>query len=501
MGEKYEALVERLRAIRDIDRATAVLGWDQQVNMPRGGARARASQLATLSKIGHEMLVSDETARLIEDAETEIGDAPYDSNEASMIRIAKRDFHHSSCIPSKLVGEMAEAETLAHEVWAEARAKDEFHSFIPALDRILDLKRQEAEYRGYEEHPYDAFLDNYEPGMTASRVKTLFDAHRGELVNLVAAIKERKDRANDAILRQNFDVAKQRAFGEQMVRAYGYDFERGRQDESVHPFCITFSQGDVRITTRFNSDYLNPALFGTMHESGHAMYEQGVDPALEGTPLSRGTSLGVHESQSRLWENVVGRSRNFWKWAYPQLQSVFADQLGGVDMETFYRSINRVEPSLIRVEADEATYNLHIMIRFEIETELVTGAIPLADLPEVWSEKFESYLGIQPPSNKLGVLQDVHWSSGLVGYFPTYAIGNLLAAQFYRQALLSHPSIPDEIAQGKFDTLREWMRVNIYQHGRKFTADELTQRITGEPVDCSYYIDYLKEKYTDIYGL
>lgn len=501
MGEKYEALLARLRDIRNIDRAQAVLSWDQQVNMPHGGARARAAQLATLSRIGHEMLTSDTTARLIEDAEGEIEGAAYDSTEASMIRVAKRDFHKATCVPTDLVGKIAEAETLGHEVWAEARAKDDFPSFIPALRRILELKQQEAEYRGYTDHPYDAFLDVYEPGMTAARVKTLFDAHKGELVNLIASIKPHSDRANDTLLRQEYDIAKQRAFGEKMVRTYGYDFERGRQDLAVHPFCITFSQGDVRITTRFTADYLNPALFGTMHESGHAMYEQGVDPALEGTPLSRGTSLGVHESQSRLWENVVGRSRNFWKWAYPQLQETFPDQLGKVDMETFYRSINRVAPSLIRVEADEATYNLHIMVRFEIELDLVKGAIPLEKLPQVWNEKFESYLGIVPPTNKEGVLQDVHWSGGLIGYFPTYAIGNLLAAQYYHNALKAHPSIPDEIAQGKFDTLREWMRANIYQHGRKFTADELTQRITGEPVDCGYYITYLQEKYRDIYGL
>ncbi|MCK6577500.1 MAG: carboxypeptidase M32 [Anaerolineae bacterium] len=500
MGEKYQALVVRLKEIRNVDRAAAVLHWDQQVNMPRGGARGRAAQLATLSKIAHEMLISDETARLIADAETEVGSADYDSVEASMLRVAKRDFRKSTCVPSSLVAELAEAETLAHEVWAEARAQDHFGKFLPALQRILDLKRREAEFRGYSEHPYDAFLDDYEPGMTASRVKKLFDAHKGALVSLVAAIKERGDGVSDALLRQTYDIDKQRAFGEQMVRAYGYDFERGRQDVAVHPFCITFSQGDVRITTRYNSDYLNPALFGTMHESGHAMYEQGVDPALEGTPLSRGTSLGVHESQSRLWENFVGRSRPFWTWAYPQLQSTFPDQLGGVDLETFYRAINRVAPSFVRVEADEATYNLHIMVRFEIELDLVTGAVPLEKVPQLWNEKFESYLGIVPPSNKLGVLQDVHWSSGLIGYFPTYAIGNLLTAQFYRQALAAHPSIPDEIAQGKFDTLREWMRVNIYQHGRKFTADELTQRLTGEPVECSYFITYLQEKYRDIYG-
>ena len=501
MGEKYQALVARLSEIRNVDRARAILSWDQQVNMPRGGAKARAAQLSTLSRIGHDMLISDETRHLLQDAEKETEDAAYDSVEGSMIRVTKRDVHQATCVPTQLVADITEAEALGHQVWAEARANNNFAAFEPALQRILDLKRQEADFLGFVEHPYDAFLDQYEPGMTASRVERLFDAHKSELVKLVVAVSAHSDRANDAVVRQSYPIDKQRAFGLKMVSNYGYDFERGRQDEAVHPFCITFAQGDVRITTRFTENYLNPALFGTMHEAGHAMYEQGVAPELEGTPLSRGTSLGVHESQSRLWENVVGRSRNFWSWAYPQLQDTFPDQLKAVDLETFYRSINRIAPSYIRVEADEATYNLHIMVRFELEMALVTGALAVHDLPKAWNERFESYLGIVPPTDKEGVLQDIHWSSGLIGYFPTYAVGNMLAAQYYRQALAAHPTIPDEIGQGKFDTLREWMRINIYQHGRKFTADELTQRITGEPVECGYFVDYLKAKYTDIYGL
>ena len=337
--------------------------------------------------------------------------------------------------------------------------------------------------------------------MTAARVKQVFDAHKPDLVALIAAVRERGAAVDDSMLHQPFEKAQQRAFGEMVVKAYGYDFNRGRQDEVVHPFCTTFNQGDVRITTRFTPDFLNPGLFGTMHEAGHAMYEQGVAPSLEGTPLSRGTSLGVHESQSRMWENFVGRSKGFWNWAFPQLQATFPGQFDNVNVNQFYRAINKVQPSFIRVEADEATYNLHIMLRFELEMDMIAGKINVNDLPEEWSERFEAFLGVQPPNNRLGVLQDVHWSAGLLGYFPTYALGNLLAAQYFGKALEAHPNIPDEIASGKFDTLLGWLRENIHRHGRKFTAEELTQRITGESIDSKYYIQYLKDKYSEIYEL
>ncbi len=500
MGEKYQALVARLKEIRNVTHTIAVMDWDQQVNMPPGGSAARASQLATLARIEHDMMISDETARLLEDAAAEIDGAAYDSDEASMIRVSRKDYEEATCIPSDLVAELAEATALAHQVWANARAKDDFKSFAPSLQHILELKHREAETIGYKEHPYDALLNQYERGITASRVKAIFDAHKPDLVALIAAIKTRGDSVSDAPLHQPFDIDKQRDFGNMVVKAYGYDFARGRQDIAVHPFCTNFSQGDVRITTRFTPDFLSPSLFGTMHESGHAMYEQGVAPSLEGTPLSRGTSLGVHESQSRMWENFVGRSKPFWTWAYPQLQAAFP-QLANVALDSFYKAINKVQPSYIRVESDEATYNLHIMLRFELEMALMAGDVDPAKLPQEWNDRFESFLGIVPPSNKLGVLQDVHWSSGLLGYFPTYALGNLLAAQYYRKALEAHPGIPDDIANGKFDTLLGWLSENIHQYGRKFTAEELTQRVTGEAIDPKYYMQYLDAKYGEIYDL
>ena len=445
------------------------------------------------------MLTSDETARLLEDADQELAGADYDSDEASLIRVTKKDYDEATRLPSELVGEMAETTALAHQVWAKARANNDFKAFAPSLEKIMDLMRREAEAFGYEAHPYDALLNLYERGMSASRVKQIFDAHKPDLVALIAAIKASGD-VSDAPLHQPFDVEKQREFGLKMVTAYGYDLERGRQDVAVHPFCTHFSQGDVRITTRFTPDFLNPSLFGTMHESGHAMYEQGVAPSLEGTPLSNGTSLGVHESQSRMWENFVGRSKPFWTWAYPQLQATFP-QLSGVDLDSFYKAINKVQPSYIRVEADEATYNLHIMLRFELEMALIAGNVSVAELPQAWNDRFEAFFGITPPTDTLGVLQDVHWSSGLFGYFPTYALGNLLAAQYYRKALTDRPSIPDDIANGKFDTLLGWLRENIHRHGRKFTAEELTQRVTGESIDPKYYLKYLNAKYGEIYGL
>jgi carboxypeptidase Taq len=501
MSEKYQELVKHLGEIHNLNMASSVLHWDQQTQMPPGGAAARAAQMATLSRIAHEMFTSEQTARLLEAASGELDGAGYDSDEASLIRVVKQDYEDATKLPAEFVAEQTRVTALAHEVWAKARANNDFPSFQPTLERIFELARQQADYLGYKEHPYDALLGLYERGMTTAQVRRIFDEHKPQLVELIAAIGKHADRVSDAVLHQAFEIEKQREFAIEVVKAFGFDFARGRQDVAVHPFCTHFSRDDVRITTRFSPDFLNPALFGMMHEAGHGLYEMGSDPALEGTPLSGGTSLGVHESQSRLWENIVGRSRAFWTWALPRLQAKFSSQLGGVDLDTFYKAINKVQRSFIRVEADEATYNLHIMLRFEIETELLSGQIQIADLPRIWNERFEAYLGIVPPNDTLGVLQDVHWSAGLIGYFPTYALGNLLSAQYYKQAVQAHPSIPDEIAEGKFDTLLNWLVENIHRHGRKYTSDELTRRITGESIQSRDYIRYLQAKFGEIYGL
>ena len=501
MGEKYQKLLKHLNDYQNLGAIGGLLGWDHQVLLPPAASAARAAQMASLSRITHDLFTSDETGRLLEEAEAEIAGADYDSDEASMIRVAKQDYEEETKLPSEFVEEQAEVTGLAHEVWVRARANNDFRTFQTTLERILELKQREAEYRGYSDHPYDALLGQYERGMKAAGVKAIFDEHKPPLVSLIAAIKAHSDKVSDAVLHQYYDVDKQRQFARDVVTAYGFDFERGRQDVAVHPFCSGFARTDVRITTRFYEDFLNPSLFGMMHEAGHGMYEQGVGENLDGTILGTGTSLAVHESQSRMWENIVGRSRNFWNWAFPQLKAIFPDQLANTNVESFYHAINKVQPSFIRVEADEATYNLHIMLRFELEMDLVAGKVKVADLPEEWNERFDSFFGIEPSNDSVGVLQDVHWSSGLMGYFATYALGNLLAAQYYRKALQDRPSIPDDIASGKFDTLLSWLNENIHRYGRKFTSDELTRRLTGEGIQSRYYTEYLEKKYGEIYGL
>ncbi len=501
MSEKFKALDSHLRELTNLMKVRGLLGWDQQVLMPPGGVGARAGQIATISRITHELLTSPETARLLEAAAAEVANADYDSYEASLVRIAHLDYDEATKLPVDFVTEMARVIAEAREIWASARARSDFASFQPTLERIIALKRREADYYGYSEHPYDALVNRYERGMTTARIRAIFDAHRQQLVNLVAEIGQHEARVDDTMLHQRFPVEQQREFALWAVRKIGFDFQRGRQDVSVHPFANSFARGDVRITTRFNEDFLNPALFGMMHEAGHGMYEQGVAPELDGTMLGSGTSLGVHESQSRMWENLVGRSKGFWQWALPRLQEVFPQQLGSTDLDTFYRAINKVRRQFIRVEADEATYNLHIMLRFEIEAELLAGQLAVAELPRIWNERFEAAFGIVPPTDTLGVLQDVHWSSGLVGYFPTYALGNLLSVQYFNRALQDHPQIPDEIAQGKFDTLLAWLNTHIHRHGRKFTSEELTERVTGTHIDPAPYITYLTDKFTSVYNL
>lgn len=501
MGEKVQQLKTQLQQISDLGNAMAVLGWDQEVMMPEGGSQPRARQLSTMARISHQMATSEELGDLIEGASAEVSGADYDSDEAALLRVAKHDYEQNMKLPVDFVAKMTQLTSEAQHVWAKARANNDFKSFEPMLEQIFELTRQGADFLGYTDHPYDALINQYERGMTAAEVARIFNAHKPALIELIAAIGEVEDRVSDAVLRREYDIDKQREFGLWVIEKFGFDFKRGRQDISTHPFCTNFSRNDVRITTRFYKDYLNPSLFGMMHEAGHGMYEQGSAESLDGTPLAGGTSLGVHESQSRMWENVVGRSRGFWSWAYPELRAKFPGVLDDTDVESFYKSINTVKRQFIRVEADELTYNLHIMLRFELECDLLTGAVKVSELPQVWNDRFEQFFGIRPPTDTLGVLQDVHWSAGLIGYFPTYALGNLLSMQYYNTALAAHPEIPSEIASGKFDTLLTWLNTNIHQHGRKYTSPELTQRITGGQIDPAPYVAYLQEKFSDVYGL
>lgn len=501
MGQQFDALRARLGEIRNVQRANAVLSWDQETYMPRGGAAARAEQRATLARLAHTMFVAEETADLLTAAEAECDGLPYDSDDASLLRYVRREYDQTRKVPAALVAEITRHGALAHEVWVEARRTNDYALFAPHLDRSLDLARQRADHLGYEAERYDALLDLFEPGLRTAQVTEIFDALRAELLPLARAIAGRAGSVSDAPVRQPFDEATQERFGVQVARAFGYDFARGRLDRAVHPFATPLDRNDVRITTRFDSDFLNPALFGTMHETGHALYEQGLGANLDGTMLSRGVSSAVHESQSRLWENVVGRSLACWRHFYPAIQEAFPAQLRDVSLDQFYRAINRVEPSFIRVEADEVTYTLHIMLRFEMELGLLDGSILVNEAPGVWTELMDRYLGIVPPTDTAGILQDIHWAVGMFGYFPTYALGTILASQFFAAARRDHPNIPEQIAGGQFDTLRGWLTEQIYRHGRKYTPGELIERATGELLTIAPYLAYLREKFGAIYAL
>ncbi|HVO42673.1 MAG TPA: carboxypeptidase M32 [Aggregatilineales bacterium] len=501
MSDAFDALKARVEEVTSIKQVIAVLDWDMQTQLPPGAADARGRHLSVMARLGHDMATAPETQRLMQAASAEVKDAPYDSDEASLIRTGSRDLEKELKIPSDLVADLTRETTLAHGIWAQARAESNFKAFAPALKRILDLKKRQADCIGYSGHIYDALLDEYEPGLKTADVDAIFVGLRADLVPLVAAIRAKLDMVSDAVLHREYDEARQKEFGEMVVRKFGYDFNRGRLDPSVHPFTTSFSRDDVRITTRYDRNFLNVALFSIFHEAGHAIYEQGIGASLEGTLLADGASLGVHESQSRLWENLVARSRGFWMHFYPILQGYFPEALGSIELETFYRAINHVDPTQVRVEADEATYNLHIMLRFDLEKDLLAGTLKVDDLPEAWNAKSRDYLGVVPPNDRLGVLQDVHWSAGLIGYFPTYSIGNLLSVQLLDKAIETHPSIPVDIARGEFGTLLGWLRESIHRHGRKFMPQELVRRATGAPLGSAAYMRYLKAKYSEIYAL
>ena len=491
-------LKERLAILSDVRAASAVLGWDQQTYIPPGGVAARAEQLATLGRLAHEMLVSEETGALLDAA----GDPDPGSEDAAIVRLARRDYERATKLPARLVAETSRASSLAQPAWEESRAASDWSIFAPHLEKILELQRETTGHLGYEDHPYDALLALYEPRAKMARLHGVFEELRAALVPMIREISALPDEDRSRPLYGSYDEAKQECFGREIISAFGYDWTRGRQDRAVHPFCITFGgPGDVRITTRFDPGWLSPALFATFHEAGHATYEQNVDPSYARTPLAGGVSMGVHESQSRLWENLVGRSRAFWSFYYPGLQKTFPRSLGAVSPEAFYRAINEVRPSEIRVEADELTYNLHILLRFELELDLLEGNLSVSELPNAWNARMEEYLGVTPENDAKGVLQDVHWAAGLFGYFPTYTIGNVLAAQLYEAAVEAHPDIPEEIGRGEFGALRGWLRENIHRHGSRYDPDELIERATGRPPDAAPYLSYLKAKFGDLYGL
>jgi carboxypeptidase Taq len=504
-GVSMSATLPQFKAhVARIDRLTQInslVEWDQQTNMPPGAAGARAEQSATLSQLIHEMATSEQTGQLLSQCEAELVGQDPDSDDVRLVAVARRNYDKATKLPTALVAEMARHTSLSQEIWVRARQHSDFDAFAPALEKMLDLTRQAAEHLGYKEHIYDALIDQYEPGTTQADVAAMFAEMKPRLVALTQTIADSPHSVDAGPIHGQFPVEKQRALTLQVVKAIGYDLNRGRQDEAAHPFCTNFSRDDVRITTRFNAAYLSQAIYASMHEAGHAMYEQGSPAAYEATPLAGGASLGVHESQSRLWENLVGRSRAFSRYLFPQLQQTFPDQFAQVDAESYYRAINKVEPSFIRVEADEVTYNLHILLRFELECALLTGQLAVEDLPDAWDAKMQEYLGITPHTDGVGCLQDVHWSIGLIGYFPTYSIGNLLSGQIWHAIRQAMPDLEEQIACGEFAPLLEWLREHVHGYGRKYLPRELVVKATGEPLTSRYYLDYLQAKYSDIYQI
>lgn len=499
--DAYRELVERTRKIATLHSCAELLGWEERTTMPRGGAGHRAAQLGLLAGLAHQWLVDPRMGALLAALEDSPLTADPAGVEAANLREIRRRHQRATRLPQALVEEIAQTTSLAQGEWQEARRRSEVKRFLPWLEKIVGLVRRVAGHIGYDGEPYDALLDEYEPGATTAEVTRIFDALRPELVALNRKIASAPRKPDAAIVQRAFDPERQKIFGEMVAAAMGFDFARGRLDVTTHPFCAGIGPGDTRITTRYNPRRLNDALFGIMHEAGHALYEMGLDKATHfGTPLGEAVSLGIHESQSRLWENQVGRSRAFWAYFYPQAQRIFREALADVSLEDFYGAVNHSAPSLIRVEADEATYNLHIMLRFELERALVKADLAPADIPEEWNRRFRDYLGIEVPDDARGCLQDIHWSTGGIGYFPTYTLGNLYAAQFFDQARRDLPDLDRELAQGRMSGLREWLREKIHRHGSRYPAGELVRRVTGAPLSPQPLVSYLNRKFGGIYG-
>ncbi len=489
-----------LGEIVDLQRAAELLQWDQETCMPPGGVEDRAAQLATLQRLAHQRFVSAEVSRLLERAEAEVEGLPYDSDESSLVRVTRRDLELAARVPSDLVAARADAAARAAAVWREARAASDWSRFVPAMEVSVELSRRLAEAVGYEERPYDALIRMSEPGLTTARVESLFAELKAFLVPLVRRLVDLADRVDDRVLDRPCDRDAQLALALEVIRRLGFDLNRGRQDLSAHPFCAAFGPGDVRVTTRVGSTLRDSALLSSVHESGHAMYEQGIPRSLDRTPLWGGASPGVHESQSRLWENLVGRSRPFWEWCLPRLRAVLGETVADVDVDLLWRALNKVRPGYVRVEADEVTYNLHVLLRFEVENELLEGRLRTVDVPDAWAARLYDYLGLERPADALGPLQDIHWCSGM-GHFVGYTLGNLIAAQLMEAVRRDLPDLDRRIADGIFGDLLGWLREHVHRHGRKFTPDELVRRATGSPIGADPWIAYVEAKVAAVYGL
>ena len=492
--EKYKAHV---RKITDINLAAGVLHWDQEVNMPTRGANFRAQQLATLSEISHNFSVDADYGKLLEKLDA---DSNLSEDERRNVELSLKAFRKSQKYTAEFVKNHSISVSEAFQAWDYAKKQNDFSIFQPKLKKLVDLKRHECEILGYTDHPYDALLDQYEPYTKTSDVEKVFEDVKKKLIPFIKELMGQKQN-EDGFMYQHFEHQKQWDLGIDLLNQMGYDFEAGRQDLSSHPFSIHFSAQDVRVTTRIDEKNLNEMIWSCIHEGGHALYEQGILNENYGLPLGEAISLGIHESQSRLWENNVGRGLPYWKANFSLIKSYFPEQFKVVNAEQFYKAINVVKPSLIRTNADELTYHIHVMIRFEIEKALIEGSIKVKDLPQIWNAKYKKYLDIDVPSDSQGVLQDIHWSHGSIGYFPTYSLGSFYATQFYNQAKDEINDLEQEIKQGNMQPLLAWLRKNVHRFGKKYSAQNLCRKITGEKLNFDYFLSYAKEKYKPLYNL
>jgi carboxypeptidase Taq len=502
MKKRIEKLEILDREIKTMQGVSSLLDWDMQTRMPSRGGASRADQQAWMQSRIHEKICSKEMGAALAPFRKKGAVSRLSDRDRALVRDAEKHHVRARKIPAALIDEMARLDSIAFRKWTRAREKSDFKAFAPYLKKQVEVNRKVAKLIGYDKTPYDALIEDYEPGATSAWIEEVFSGLKEQLIPLVKKIKRAPDPPSTTMLTRRYDVDKQWQFTLQLLGGIGYDFDAGRQDKSVHPFttCIG-GASDIRITTRLNEKDLRPAVFGSLHEGGHALYEQGTGKSIDGTCLGGGSYCAAHESQSLTWEDIVGRSLPFWRHWFPKLKRLFPEALSGVKLHDFYRAVNKVTPSFIRVEADEVTYALHIVLRFEIERDLIEGNLSVAQIPKVWNAKMKEYLGITPPNDRLGVLQDVHWSAGYFGYFPTYALGKLYAAQFFHFARQSMPDMDARISRGDLAPLKDWLSRRIYRHGKIYRASELIRRVTGKPLDPGYFMRYLEEKFGKIYKL
>ncbi len=492
MTQPLDRLKDRLAEVTDLTKAATLLLWDQRVMMPPGGAEARAEAMATVSQIAQERFTDPAVGKLLDELRGLEESSDYDSFEASLIRVTRRDYEKEVRVPPELVGDIRRQGALALSAWGPAKEQSDFEALRPHLEKNLELKHRLVDCFDPADETYDILLDDFEPNMKTAEVREIFDGLKEQLVPLIREISDAGE-VDDSFLTGEFDVDRQRAYGLEILRRFGYTDDQWRLDQTPHPFMTDMGLGDIRLTTNFRPNDLT-SIFANMHEFGHGVYEWGVDPSLARTPLASGVSLGLHESQSRTWENLVGRSRSFWRFFYPRLQETFPERLGAVDEEAFYRAVNKVHPTLIRIDADEVTYNMHIILRFELEQELIESRLDLKDLPDAWNTRMDEYLGIEVPDDRRGVLQDMHWAGGALGYFPTYALGNVISVQIWERALEDLGDLDDRFERGEFGDLRDWLQEHLYRLGRKFSPQETIERVTGSRIDAAPYVRYLREK-------